>query len=519
MRRICLIAALVVSTCCAFAQQVETSRFEVNRWGKSQGCHFESFHELGGMMVAETEKTDEKKQRLWEFVTLDTNLYDQKTDLIPLPDKLVFFDSKSSSRWAAFVFLNEKQQRSDSVAFWVVTYHLEEQKYNTFTGRFPERSILQSIALVDGTLMLSVNSKGGGGFLAQYDLDSQLYRTITPAIDNDFILFQFSAVPEAKKFVLAAREFVDKHYKATSFFVYSRDGFLVQSHRFENGENAGLGRLCFAFDRLGRLTVYATLERESNRKVSVEGMTEDFSKEAVGVTWIKFADEGTLTKTYLFKNLPDIDRALTSSDRLRVKEELLKMQQGKKKEKGEITFQFYAPRLVDFAGNHVFVAEAFQPIYHTETRMDYGYYGIYRTYPVSYTVFDGYDFFSEIMLTFDDEGELKWHCSIRFDNDLCGELYAHATEAVAHNELLVASPGRQTLRYEVFDADGAQLLTQQVMPLDFLYGKDSFEDEYEAGIYRWFGNRFLVHGCQMVQNPSLRNNRRTVFYVQKLQYE
>lgn len=519
MRRFYLIAALLVSTCWGFAQQVETARYEVPRWGKNQGCHFESFHEQGGMMVVETEKTDETKQRLWEFVTLDTNLYDLRSDLIPLPEKLSFFDSKSSSKWAAFVFLNEKQQRSDSVMFWVVTYNRSEQEFNTFTDRLPERSILQSMALIDGTLMLSVNNKGGKGFLSQYDLDHQRKRTITPNIANDFILFQFEAFPDTKEFVLAAREFVDKHYKATNFFVYSRDGLLLQSHRFENGENAGLGRMCFAFDKQRQLTVYATLERESNKKVTVEGMTEDFSKEAVGVTWIKFAAEGTQAKTYLFKNMPDIDKALTSSDRLRVKEETLKMLQGKKKEKGEVAFQFYAPRLVDFAGNHVFVAEAFQPVYHTETRMDYGYYGIYRSYPVTYTIFDGYDFFSEILLTFDDEGELKWHAIVRFDNELCDQLWAHAAEAVAYDELMVASPSQQTLRYEVFDVDGVRLLNYQVMPLDYLYEADSYDDEYEAGIYQWYGNRFLVHGCQLVQNPRLRNTRRAVYYVQKIQYE
>ena len=369
------------------------------------------------------------------------------------------------------------------------------------------------------TLMIAVNGKSGGGFLSQYDLDHQSQRTITPNVGNDYVVFQLVPMPESHEFVLAIREFVDKHYKATGFMVYSSDGILLKSHRFENGENAGLGRMCFAFDKQHQLTVYSTLERESNRKVTVEGMKEDFSKEAVGVTWIKFAVGGTQTKTYLFKNLPDIDQALTSSNRLLVKEEMLKMQQGKKKEKGEIAFQFYAPRLVDFAENHVFVAEAFHPVYHTETRMDYGYYGYYRSYPVSYTVFDGYDFYSEILLSFDDEGELRWHNSVRFDNALSDDLWAHALEAVAHDELMVASPGQQTLRYEVFDADGDRLLNQQAMPLDYLYGTDSFEDEYEASLMPWYDDRFLVHGCQILQNPALRNTRRTVYYVQKIQYE
>lgn len=519
MRRIHLIAIFLVSACCGFAQQVETSRFEVNRWSKKQGCQFVSFGEQGGMMVNETEKTDKEKNRLWSFTTLDTSLYALRNDQIGLPDHMKLFDSKSSSRWAAFVFVDEKSSKSDSLAFWILSYHIQDQKFDTIIDKLPERTTLQSVALIDGTLMFSVNGRSGDGFLSQYNLDSHFHRAITPAIDNDYVLFQLATVPETREFVLAAREFVEKRYKATNFFVYSKEGNLLKSHRYENGENAGLGRMCFAFDAMHQLVVYATLERENNKKVTAEGMTEDFSKMAVGVVWIKFAAAGPITKTYLFKNLPDIDQALTSSDRLKVKEEMLKMKKGKKKEKGEISFQFYTPRLVEYAGNHVFAAEAFQPIFHTETRMEYGYYSYFGTYPVNYVVFDGYDFFSEILLAFDEEGELKWHNTVRYENELCDELSAHAAELVAFDELVVCSPSQNTLRYEVFDRDGSLLLNQQIMPLDFLFSTDSFEDEYDAGISPWFGNRYLIHGCQRVQNPVQRNTHRTVFYVQKIQYE
>ena len=516
MRKVILIAIILVSACCGFAQQVETSRFEVNRWSKNQSCQFESFGDQGGMMVYETEKTNEEKQRLWSFVSLDTSLFEQRSDLIPLPDKLRLFDTKSSAQWAVFIFLEEKVSRSDSVTFYAVTYHRADQKFNTFSDKLPEKTLLQSIALLDGTLMLSVNFRTGNGFLVQYDLDRNTHRAIIPNIGNDFVLFQFAAFPKEHAFVLAAREFVEKHYKATTFQVYSDQGTLLQSHRFENMAETGLGRMCFAFDDQHQLMVYATLERESNRKVSVEGMAEDFSKEAVGVTWVKFTSTGLRTQNYLFKNLPEIEEALTPSDRLRVKEEMLKMKQGKKQEKGEIALQFYTPRIVRFGDKQVFVAEAFQPVFHTETRMEYSYYG---SYPIHYTVFDGYEFFSEILMAFDQDGELQWYNAVRFENDLTEQLFEHASECVSYDELVVVSPSHNTLRYEVFDTDGTRLLTQQVAPLDFLYGTDSFDDEYYADIDKWYDNRFLIHGCQMLQNPALRNTHRTVFYVQKVQYE
>ena len=499
-----------------FSQEAETARYEVSRWGKEQDFHFESFQDKGGMLVYSTDQTDEDKNRLWNFVQLDSLLYEQRSDLIPLPGKMRFFDSRSSSQWAAFVFQNEKASRSDSIPLYIVTYNRLEQSFATFTDFLPERSSLLSIAMVDGSLMLAVNQSTSSGFLSLYDLNSHQHRVITPDLGNDYVLFQFDAVKDGKAFVVAAKEFVEKHYKSTSFLAYSREGRLLHRHRFDNGENSVLGRMCFSFDASQQLVVYATVERESNKKVDVKGLVEDFNRTAVGVVWIKFASAGQQTRTYLFKDLPDIENALTPSDRLRVREELLKMQQGKKKEKGEIAFQFLTPRLTSFGDLHVFVAEAFQPIFHTETRMEYGYYG---SYPMHYTVFDGYDFFSEILLAFDDNGDLQWQTSVKFENDLSDQLISHAVEAVSHDELVVASPCRHTLRYEVFDHDGTPLLDQQSMRMDFLLGADTYQDEYTAGIFPWYKNCFLVHGCQILQNGLLRSPVRTVFYVQKVQYE
>ena len=468
------------------------------------------------MAVYATDQTDADQNRLWNFVQLDSSLYEQRSDMIPLPGRMRFFDSRSSSQWAAFVFLDEKVSRSDSVPVLVVAYNRLEQSFATFSDMFPERSALLSIAMIDGTLMLAVNRKTGSGFLSQYDLSSHQHRVITPEIGNEYVLFQFETVREGRSFVVAVKEFVEKRYRSTSFLVYSREGRLLQRHRFDHGEHSSLGRMCFAFDASQQLMVYATLERESNRKIDVEGLVEDFNRTAVGVMWIKFATEGLQTRAYLFKDFPDIDKALTPSDRLRVREALLKMQQGKKKEKGEIAFQFLTPRLTSFGGLKVFVAEAFQPVYHTETRMEYGFHG---TYPMHYTIFDGYDFFSEILLAFDDNGDLQWQTSVRFENDLNDQLVSHAMEAVVHDELVVASPCRHKLRYEVFDHDGKPLLDQQTVRMDFLLGADTFEDEYEAGIFPWYRDCFLVHGCQLLQNGILCNPRRVVFYVQKMQYQ
>ena len=74
-----LIALLLIFNW-ASAQQVEPVRYEVSRWNKEQGCHFQTLGDSGGIMVYETEKTDKDKHRLWSFATLDSSLYETRSD-------------------------------------------------------------------------------------------------------------------------------------------------------------------------------------------------------------------------------------------------------------------------------------------------------------------------------------------------------------------------------------------------------------------------------------------------------
>lgn len=519
MKKLHLIALLFLA-CAALAQQVEPVRYEVNRWSKDQGCHFESFDEHGGLMCYETEKTDKDKHRLWTFACLDSSLYEQRSDLIPLPEKLEFFDSSHDDRFTVFFFINDGNKKAaDSLDFLVVSFDRQEKAYRTFWDKWPEKSVPLSIEVVEGTMLLPLNNKNGNGSILFYDLSENKYRSVTPSSSNSFVFFQTAAFPKEQGFVLAVKEFENKRFVATSFLVYAPNGNLLKSHRFVNLPNAALGRMGFRFDQNHNLVVIGTLERESNRKVSLEGVTENFDKESLGVVWMRFVSGTSDSKIFLFKDMPEIELALTASDRVRVREERLRLQKNQNAVMGEIAFQFLTPRLTDFGDLTVFSAEAFMPYYHTETRMSYGYYGYYGGYPYTYTVFDGYDFFSEILLAFDGDGNLKWQQSAKFDNELTYDLTSHASEGSCYDELVVVSPYHNRLRYVAFNPDGQQLMNQQEVKIDPIHGGDYVEDEHFAQIARWYDSRFLIFGSQTIQNGSQPKPRRIVYYLQKVQYD
>ena len=519
MKKLFLIAFLFF-VCAASAQQVEPVRYEVSRWNKEQGCHFQALGKADGIMVYETEKTDKEKHRLWSFACLDSTLYETRNDLIPLPDKVKFSVAGSDDRYAAFLFVNDGNRKAaDTLDFIVVSFDKENGSYQTFWNKWAEKSVPLSVEVTDGNMMLAVNNKSSAAVLYFYNLTNNQFRMVTPASSGSLVLFQTAAFQKEHGFVVAAKEFENKHFVSTSFLLYSPSGNQQGSYRYENIPNAALGRMGFRFDKNRHLVVIGTLERETGRKVNLEGVTENFDKESLGVVWLRFASSSPESHVYLFKDMPEIEHALTASDRVRVREERLKKQKKENATMAEIAFQFLTPRLTDFGELTVFAVEAFMPYYHTETRMNYGYYGYYGGYPYTYTVFDGYDFFSEVLLAFDPEGKLQWQQSVKFDNELTYNLFPHAGEGVCYDELVVASPYHNHLRYTAFDAHGQALMNQQEEKLTPIHGADYVEDEYFAQLAPWYGNRFLIYGSQIIQNGAQPKPRRTVFYLQKVQYE
>ena len=344
-------------------------------------------------------------------------------------------------------------------------------------------------------------------------LRSPIYRPPSPC------LIRTRQFQQERCFVVAAKEYENKRFVSTSFILYSSTGDLQGNYRYENIPSASLGRMGFRFDESRHLVVIGTLEREMGRKVNLEGVTENFDKESLGVVWLRFMSSSPESHIYLFKDMPEIEHALTASDRVRLREERLKKQKKENTTLSEIAFQFLTPRLTDFGDLTVFALEAFMPYYHTETRMNYGYYGYYGGYPYTYTIFDGYDFFSEVLLAFDSNGQLQWQQSVKFDNELTYDLFPHAGEGVCFDELVVASPYYNRLRYTAFDAQGQVLMNLQEAKLAPIYGADYVEDEYFAQLTPWYDNRFLIYGSQIIQNSTQPKPRRTVYYLQKVQYD
>lgn len=515
MRKRLVVILLCVWPFALLAQQTQPIRYEIEKISKDQQCPFELLQEQGLLYAFKTNNASEKDV-LWSFVRIDTSLLEVRNDRIPLPLYYDFFSSASNGSYSVFLFQDAKVGKSDSLGIRFVIFNRQSNTFTAFDDKLSPGSVLLDVSLAGNALFVPVNSESVGGGVLFYDLENGSRRVLSPKLDDRFVLFHSETDKKTNIVVIAAKEFSERRHVATSFFQYDSDGNLLRTNRYVNEGGVTIGRMCFDLDRKLNLSVFATLETVDAKKVDLKGVTGDFEKTSVRVACIRFAGGKPSASFYLFKDMPDIERALTTYDRVKVREERLKRKSKGRDKRKEIGFQFLSPCLLKTQGETVLSLEAFVPEYHTETRMDYGIYGMF---PYSYTVFDGYDFVSNVQLAFDSTGTLLWQNSVRFDNALSYDLCPHSDIACCADELIVMSSSDNSLRYEVFDGSGQLLLDQRQQPLDLFYETDFLTDERYSSVSHWYGNRFIVSGEQTIQNGVHSKPHRTVFFWQRVQFE
>lgn len=516
LQRTLLFCLIFVMSCVCYAQRSEPARFETDVVSKEQRMFFLPYGADNVITVVETNAIEEKKLKVWEVVRLDSSLFEVEHKSIIIDKELRLNKSSHSTSCCAFLFSDEHRKKNDTIRYELYMFDDKSLEPVVMRGCFPRNYQVRALHVMETNVMIVAQSDAGSGELHFYGMKtgfSQQYRLTLP---NDFIFAQSAVLRNQNCYVVSAKEFKDRYYFRTSFLLFSPEGKMIKRLQYDNPEHLTLGRMCFNVDAQGRLVVYATLERYSNRKRTALQQPEELDKTSLGVLWLKFDGDVASSKTYLFKNIRGLEKALSGEDMLRVKEDDRQRKKKNDAMKKEITFLLSVPQLCRFGALNVFAAEAFRPSYHTETRMEYGFYGMM---PQTYTIFDGFENLSTIILAFDDQGELMWNAYSKFDPVLSYNLASVSFVYPINDELVVAFASDNTINYEVLDIVGHKLLSCEKSKIKLKNGIDRLEYEDFSRMSNWYGNRFLLSGKQTLLNSSMKKGRREVVFLQKVQFE
>ncbi len=161
-------------------------------------------------------------------------------------------------------------------------------------------------------------------------------------------------------------------------------------------------------------------------------------------------------------------------------------------------------------------SELYSAQYHMATTMNYDYYG--RAYPTSYPVFDGYKYDGGFLLGFDKKGDLLWDNGAEIRGITTSFINQKMNFVQEDDVVSIFANVNGKISMKVVSNDDV-LEKTSYLNLAAKRGTDQVVNEYLGSIVPWYGKYFLAYGYQTIRNNHLDQDKRTVFYMNKLALE
>lgn len=495
------------------AQDYEPIRIEFPAQIDAKNYHFENLGSEGILLFYESNEINkEDKKRKWYFSLLDSTLAAQRISFLSLTDGLAFQKSSISDNIQALFFMSQNEKNEKN--YEIVWRDNNTQQFNILGGKLAAKSKIVSFELLNSNLVIGINLPDGKADILVYNLSDGSMKVPHLNFSNPIIIKSIQSIKKNRKFVASLREYKSKKYFENTFLIFSETGELIKKYNINGLENVSLGESNFCFDEDENLISIGTYERETDIKINEE--SEEYMRESIGIYFMKFNDMAIEKEKYFaFKNMPNIYSALSPESLMKVRE----LQSKKKNKLQAVTFMFNQTQLTELDTIIFFSAEALQPRYRYETRVSYDFYGRPITY--TYTIFDGYDFFTSLLISFDKEGNLIWNNHFPIGNILSYELDNHTSTYYLEDEIIVSMVKDGQIISQSFDYfNGDKIGEMGKLNIAMTYANDKLKEENFSFVQHWYSNYFLISGVQKINNNRLRNDsQRIVFFLQKVAFE
>ncbi|MDR2085254.1 MAG: hypothetical protein LBP67_09710 [Bacteroidales bacterium] len=165
--------------------------------------------------------------------------------------------------------------------------------------------------------------------------------------------------------------------------------------------------------------------------------------------------------------------------------------------------------------SYIFTTEAYSPKYKVTPQTDYDFYG--RPYTRYYQEFIGFTTVQAVNYIFESSGKLLWIGNTEVENTEHTFIpHSKVMVNIIEDEILNAYFAKDCITYKFMNFQYRSEPVEKFYTTK-KYNKDIVENEYDSMIEHWYENNYLLYGYQTIRNNSIsKNNRRTVFYIQKV---
>ena len=501
----------------SFAQKLLPVRIEVPGDLDVESYHVELLGEQGVMVYYQTSETDEKGNVFWDFALLDKKLKQKWIKSVPLGRTLLLSSVTQDEGKVYFLFKNHEKVSRDYDIYEIVIFNKKNEHFTNVSGSIPYKSDIAGFKVIMNTACIGLKLINQKADLAFVDLVSGAIKPVHLDEENSALIETLHVDIETKQFYL-----VVKYYNSVTFFkdiiyAYDRTGKELNKLTVEYPDNKKLPRnYSFASISKSSLTLLGTYDLITAKRPSWNSISEYENPEdetlTAGIFYLNFIN-GKQKKLF-FYDFTKFDNTYSSSHG---KEVHVYKNSSDNSRLVNVFYRVGAPEIVNLGDETVLYVELFKPVYKTETRMDYDFYG--RQYPITYQVFDGYEYYDVIFAGISPDGNLLWNNDFSIDNLKSNSLDNHVI-AVADKQLLtMAYVNNGKIVSQTFDKD-YDLSEKESTPLETVFAKDQVIQDENNKIKYWYNDYYLVYGYQKLKNRSLEDkSNRTVFFINKIAFK
>lgn len=473
--------------------------------------------EKGLLYFYETSETTDDGRRKWFFALFDTAFHEQWQQNVSVSDGYQLKMAKTEGSVAFFLFLSQGRNKRTE-GFEVVRFDCDSNSFRLYGSTLPEKTTFAGFAALNNAVLLGINLPRNQADILLFDLQTHELRSLGHGLSGQIVIQSVAANPQRNEWMVGIKRFESGKYIEDVFQVYSASGNLLQSHSYSALPNF-LHSYSITFDADGALVAVGSYDDEWTKRnaANATAEAEDWNFQSKGLFYLAFdTDQAKVAQFHPFGKFSNIYQAVSTDDLMRLRQKQSRNHRAQNP-KG-LYFQFFNPRLIKTADAIVFAGDAFKKQYRTETRMSYDFYG--RLIPYTYTVFEGYNFFTGLYACFDKEGNLRWSSDLSLGETLLPYLKDITLAQADDDDFLTAFLRDGVLSYKVLDSSGKTIGQQEQHRVEPLFANDRLLEEEFSTIVHWYGPYFLLTGYQKITNIKLRaDNVRQVFYMQKMAFK
>jgi len=466
-----------------------------------------------GVMLFYQTNIAEDDYKFWVFVLYDKMLHERWRKEVPVYKDMLFSKSRFNDESVYLLVYDMQKKKSDVYNYQMIKINILDGDYEIFSGEVPGNASFVDFEIAGDNVFagMSKNKKSAG--IYSLNTISKETNTVYEPIDvlSRFETLYLDTITKSVVGVFNIYESKSNYYLTAEEFDYN--GKKLNSVKIIPDAGKKFNSCKITSVGANEKIIFGTYDIVKGNSINEK---QYFDKGSSGFFSVRIKDNvPEKTNYYNFINLDNNTGYLKSREILDAKESAAKS--GNEEAKYSLDFDLLLHNVIVRDSMIYFVAEAYYEEYHTVTSTYYDFYG--RIIPTSYSVFDGYRYFNAYVLCFDEKANKLWDNGMEIMNLLSYELFPRVVVYFDNDEIVLSYNYDGKIASKSIKGnkvvDGVDYF-----PIETSYLKDKVVSDTKSQMEYWYDNYFIAYGFQVIKNNAfVKNNKRMVFYINKVVYK